>query len=402
MRRVPGKLNQRLDHRGEAVLPALQDQSAHGPEGADVRMYYQDTHTTLYHGDVLEVLKGFPTESVQTCVTSPPYLGLRNYKVDGQIGLERTPEEYVCKIVEVFREVQRVLRKDGTCWLNLGDSYNGYPGNVTRGGPLNGVNQHARASFPSGYGLLSPALKPKDLIGIPWRVAFALQTDGWWLRSDIVWSKPNPMPESVTDRPTKAHEYIFLLTKAERYFYDAEAIKEPVAISTIPRMYRGVSDSHKNVNGAPGQTPHSINQPRANGVGYGKHQDKQRGHSRRHAGFNDRWDLMTKDEQSALGRNKRDVWEVATMPYPEAHFATFPEELIKPCILAGSREGDTVLEPFAGSGTTLAVSKALGRRSIGIELNADYCKLAQKRIGAVTLPMPLEVRKAVSKVATPS
>ncbi len=293
------------------------------------------------------MLAALPAESVQCCVTSPPYWGLRDYgtatwnggdkecdhsperrggrfaravsakqrsntgsgtisgrecpcgarRVDAQLGLESTPEEYVANMVAVFREVRRVLRDDGTLWLNLGDSY---------------------------AGVVPPGLKPKDLVGIPWRLAFALQADGWWLRSDIIWAKPNPMPESVTDRPTKAHEYVFLLSKRATYYYDAAAIRT-LAKSDTTKMPDGWDTGP----GAHG-TIHR------NGREKGRRTDKQRGHSRRHDGFNDRWDHMEKSKQTVNGANARTVWQIATQPYSGAHFATFPEELARRCIVAGS------------------------------------------------------------------
>lgn len=288
-------------------------------------------------GDCLEVMKTLPEKSVQTCVTSPPYWGLRDYGVDGQLGLEKTPDEYVSKMVNVFREVRRVLKDDGTLWLNLGDSYTG---SANSGGETTRTCQ----SQPNARGKNLPAkhghnLKPKDLVGIPWRVAFALQADGWWLRQDIIWHKPNPMPESVTDRCTKAHEYIFLLSKAERYYYDADAVKEesckPSGVLTL------VSSEGK-------------------------------------AGTlrNDEGRIHVSDGK----RNRRSVWTVSTRPFKEVHFATYPPKLIEPCILAGSREGDTVLDPFNGAGTTGLVSCQHGREYIGIELNPDYVEIATRRI----------------------
>lgn len=368
--------------------------------------FYQDSTVQLLNGDVLAMLATLPDEYVQTCVTSPPYWGLRDYGVEGQLGLEKTPEEYVEKMVAVFREVRRVLKDDGTLWLNLGDSYAGSgkgPSNEgskqrSNGGSLtegSGRNQRQfmNGQAPKEWLPVPRGLKPKDLVGIPWRVAFALQADGWYLRSDIIWHKPNPMPESVTDRPTKAHEYIFLLTKSERYFYDHEAIKEP-AIYAEEARYDPRTNGLWGADRKTGKTTRRFaaakasETPRNDGERWNennargfKPSDKQRGHSRRHNGFNDRWDQMTKTEQCSNMRNKRSVWTVGTTPYPDAHFATFPEKLIEPCILAGARSGDIVLDPFAGSGTTLAVSKRLGRRAVGIELNPDYCELAIKRIG---------------------
>jgi len=290
-----------------------------------VKPYYESDLATVYCADVLEALRELPDESVQCCVTSPPYWGLRDYGVEGQIGLEPDLQDYIAKMVEVFAEVRRVLRGDGTLWLNLGDCYSAHPGQ-------RGIEDNAGAKQVSNHGSVGApsrsvaSLKPKDLVGLPWRVAFALQEDGYYLRSDIIWQKPNPMPESVTDRPTRAHEYIFLLTKAAQYFYDAEAIREP---STQPDRVR--EDS---VGGASWK---KRGQHSEGGVFRGS-QDKQRGHERRHAGFNDRWDAMSKKEQGASGRNKRDVWSIATHPYPEAHFATFPEKLIEPCVKAGTSE----------------------------------------------------------------
>jgi DNA modification methylase len=283
-------------------------------------------------------------------VTSPPYWGLRDYQVDGQIGLEKTPEEYVQKMVEVFREVRRVLRDDGTLFLNLGDSYvangqgqshsNSFGKERTNrpqesGGVVNQPNAQARK-----YGL-----KPKDLVGIPWRVAFALQADGWWLRQDIIWNKPNPMPESVTDRCTKSHEYIFLLTKSARYFYDSEAVKETNA-------------DPERTSFSPGKRRMSDDMVIASG-------DK-------HRGFGATGKSMA--EYIGAGRNRRSVWTITTKPFSGAHFATFPEDIPEICIKAGTKKDDVVLDPFAGAGTTGWVAKRLGRKYILIELNEKYVK----------------------------
>ena len=278
----------------------------------------------------------------------------------------------------IVREVRRTLRDDGTLWLNLGDSYYNYrPGKgqalvkqtmakISQDLPTECVR---RANKVEG-------LKKKDLIGIPWMVAFALHADGWYLRSDVIWSKPNPMPESVTDRPTKSHEYIFLLSKSERYHYDYEAIREPAEHSSIKRWMQNIDaqeGSYRANGGAKTNgTMKAVSGPRRS--------DKQRGHSRRHAGFNDRWDAMTKDEQAAMGRNKRSVWTVATKPFSEAHFATYPPELIEPCILAGCPQGGTVLDPFFGAGTTGLVADRFGRHCIGIELNPEYIEIAKRRL----------------------
>lgn len=307
-------------------------------------------------GDCRDTMRQLAADGVkvQMCVTSPPYFGLRDYGHEGQIGLEQTPDEYITAMVEVFRCVRDLLNDDGVLWLNIGDSYYNYrPG---KGQAL--VKQsvsNTKQDLPdtcARRGNKLEGLKEKDLIGIPWMLAFALRADGWYLRQDIIWSKPNPMPESVRDRCTKAHEYIFLLTKSQKYFYDADAIKEPMSEVSKARMRRGVSDTHKNVNGAPGQTAHSMNKPRNHG------------------------EIQEVPEL----RNKRSVWTVATKPYKGAHFATFPHDLIEPCILAGSKTGQIVLDPFMGSGTTAAVAVKHGRKYLGCELNGDYEPLQVKRI----------------------
>ncbi len=279
----------------------------------------------------------------QMCVTSPPYFGLRDYKHPGQIGLEPTVDEYVAGMVEVFQCVRNVLADDGVLWLNLGDSYNGYMANQ-RGTGLETNRQQSRKYIEPGAGLRTSTLKNKDLIGIPWRVAFALQADGWYLRQDIIWHKPNPMPESVTDRCTKAHEYIFMLTKRERYFFDSDAMKEPAN----PANYRERATVRQT---PPGQTRQ------------GK-LDAKRG------------------EVLCETRNKRSVWTVATRPYKGAHFATFPAKLIEPCILATSRPDDIVLDPFMGSGTTAQVALQHGRQYMGCELNPEYEGLQRERISS--------------------
>jgi DNA modification methylase len=372
---------------------------------------YDNGIYSLYNGDTRDVLPTLPSESVNCVVTSPPYFGLRDYgtaeweggdvecqhnpqkpdggdrgdrtlplgrgglykdicgncgatRVDSQVGLEPSPDEYIAALVEVFREIKRVLRKDGVVFLNLGDSYNGYPANVTRGGKLSGRNQHARHYKESGYGLAVKNLKPKDLIGIPWMAAFALRAEGFYLRADIIWHKPNPMPESVKDRPTKAHEYIFLLSKSEKYYYNADAIKEPVAESTIGR---GKVDF---------------------GGAKGRNYQPVKGDPNFRNGSEQWGRTFDYKESCKNGRNKRSVWTVATKPYKGAHFATFPPALIRPCILAGCPPDGVVLDPFAGSGTTLQVAMESGCRSIGIELNPEYCELIQQRMSQISLFAP--------------
>ncbi|WP_060210336.1 DNA-methyltransferase [Sporosarcina koreensis] len=316
----------------------------------------------IYQGHCLDVLKTFPNESINTVVTSPPYWGLRDYGVDGQIGLERSVDEYVMALVEVFREVKRVLRDDGTLWLNIGDAY---AGSGKGAWTVKDKQKHVYVPSPTGsetkINNIPNGLKSKDLIGLPWRVAFALQADGWYLRSDIIWSKPNPMPESVTDRPTKAHEYIFLLSKSPSYYYDHEAIKEEA-------IYRPVDDPPRGSRGAFGP-------PQQN-----RREDKKRG------SFEGKYG---KDAFRAIRpkRNKRSVWSVSTKPLREAHFATFPQDLIEPCILAGAPMGGVVLDPFFGSGTTGLVTLRYGRNFVGIELNPEYIIIAENRLSAVQLEL---------------
>ena len=329
-------------------------------------------------GEALDQLRTLPDGSARMCVTSPPYWGLRNYGVDGQIGLEATPDAWVAALVAVFREVRRVLADDGTLWLNVGDCYNN-AGSSKNGEGLDGVRRGG-ATGPDGetgykkrdfrHTLKGVGIKHKDLVGLPWMLAFALRGDGWWLRSDIVWHKPNPMPESVTDRPTKSHEFVFLLSKAARYYYDAEAIRTEAKAPTAK-----MPDGRDSGSGAHG-TIHR------NGREKGTKTDKQRGHGRRHAGFNDRWDAMERGEQQADGGNARDVWTIPVAGFPGAHFATFPPELPRRCILAGSAVGDTVLDPFGGAGTTGLVADRLGRNAVLIELNPEYAVMAERRIHA--------------------
>ena len=350
----------------------------------------------ILQGSVFDRLKDIEDESIQCVVTSPPYWCLRDYgtaeweggdencehkvgratrgglsemqsgniggfgdesiknggkcpkcgaiRKDKQLGLEETPEEFVDNLVKMFREIKRVLREDGTVWLNLGDSYFGSSG---QGGKTE--KQTTNTGSYHSHTRKSNTLKTKDLVGIPWRVAFALQSDGWYLRQDIIWHKPNPMPESVQDRCTKSHEYIFLLTKSAKYFYDADAVREPVSEISLKRAEYGWDCDRPSTKNA------SMN-------GKGIHTKK-----------------MGNRFVNPDGRNKRSVWTITTKPYKEAHFATFPPELPELCIKAGSREGDIVLDPFFGSGTTGWVAQRLGRKWIGVELNPEYIKIAEKR-----------------------
>jgi len=301
---------------------------------------------TIRHGDCREILRTMPDESVHCCVTSPPYFGLRDYGVAGQIGLEPSPDAFVAELVDVFREVRRVLRADGTLWLNLGDSYAGSgKGGNPEGSQWKGFvgnKDREKAAQPAGKQLWGH--KAKDLIGIPWQVAFALRADGWYLRQDIIWSKPNPMPESVTDRCTKAHEYIFLMSKSGRYHYDAGAIAEAAIYAGDVRDYTGDQKSNR------------------------ADPDLQR--------------TLPRGKTITVGdtRNKRSVWNVPSLPFPGSHFATFPPDLIEPCIKAGCPEGGTVLDPFGGAGTTGMVADRLKRHAILIELNPEYAAMAEQRI----------------------
>jgi DNA modification methylase len=331
-------------------------------------------------GDCRETMRRWAAEGIkaQTCVTSPPYYGLRDYGRDGQIGLEETPQMYVDAMVEVFRCVWDVLEDDGTLWLNIGDTYYNYRGRTDAfcKQTVSKTMQDLPSHSPTRNNKLE-GLKGKDLIGIPWMLAFALRADGWYLRQDIIWHKPNPMPESVKDRCTKAHEYIFLLSKSDKYHFDSAAIEEPIQDVTALRMLRGVSDTHKNVNGAPGQTKHTMNQPRPN---VRKEFDSSMGGGGTsfvgHSGYKKAdGTLMIKPT-----RNKRSVWTVNTKPFKGAHFAVFPEELIEPCILAGAPADSIVLDPFMGSGTTAAMALRLGRQYLGCELNEDYKPLQESRI----------------------
>ena len=321
----------------------------------------------IYQGDCLEVLKTFEDNSIDCCVTSPPYYALRDYGADGQIGLEETPEKYIERLTSVFMEVHRVLKPNGTLWLNIGDSY-ACNCSVTSTGRCGMGKQRERIDHRVFDGI-----KPKDLIGIPWMLAFSLRNAGWYLRQDIIWHKPNPMPESVTDRCTKSHEYIFLLSKSQKYYFDHEAIQEHCTDQNRTNFQSGSRSNginkdrndndwgERSKNWKPktkncqydGQVPNTMHLKREDGI---------------------------KDEVYFV-RNKRDVWSINVKPNKEAHFATYPQELVSPCILAGCPEGGVILDPFMGSGTTGIVANKLGRHYIGIELNPEYVEMAERRIG---------------------
>lgn len=328
----------------------------------------------IYQGDCLEVLKTFQDGSVNCCVTSPPYYGLRDYGEDGQIGLEPTPEEYVDKMVKVFAEVRRILKKDGTLWLNLGDSYcatatgsGDQKSSTLQGGKKNQIEAGKR---PSKNNL--PGLKPKDLIGVPWMLAFALRADGWYLRQDIIWNKPNPMPESVTDRCTKSHEYIFLLSKSRKYYFDGDAIATPILDQSLARLAQDL-ENQKGSDRVPGKTNGTMKAVRK------QYDPTMSGGGSKINGHNGSFDR----DGNLIGgtmANKRSVWTVNTMPYSEAHFATFPERLIVDCIKAGCPEDGIVLDPFMGAGTTALVARKLDRNYIGVELNPSYIEIAEKRL----------------------
>jgi DNA modification methylase len=349
-------------------------------------------------GDCLETLATLPAESAQCCVTSPPYFGLRDYGVAGQIGLEATPAAYASRLVEVFREVRRVLRPDGVLWLNLGDSYAGSWGAQSRGGPpsasstlagnghvgggpkIKGLSAVQIEAAPKRTRAGSTAhldgIKPKDLLGIPWLVAFALRADGWWLRKDVIWNKPNPMPESITDRPTSAHEYLFLFAKSERYFYDADAIKEPVSVP-------GWDDGSRTFGGV---NKHGANIAHGNRT-TGRKALRTATESRHRASIPGGQTMQAEPDGK---RNARSVWTIPTQPFSASrvagwdedhdHYAVMPPDLAERCILAGSRSGDAVLDPFGGAGTTGLVADRLGRDAILCELNPKNVRLARARL----------------------
>ena len=353
-------------------------------------------HWAIHVGDCRDVLATLPAGSVQCCVTSPPYFGLRDYGHPGQIGLEETPDEFVAGLISAFDAVRRVLADDGVLWLNLGDSY----ANDGKWGGSTGGKHVSSLHGDSGIGRQKrmTGLKPKDLIGIPWRVAFALQADGWYLRQDIIWAKPNPMPESVRDRCTKAHEYVFLLSKGPRYYFDANAIAEGLAPASVARLAQDVEAQARSQR-VPGKTNGAMkavggkgNRKTFRGGGaytQGQSFDNSAKVSADRKAL--RSDIESRHRSSIPGgqsmqaepngtRNKRSVWTVATQPFKEAHFATYPPELIEPCILAGCPKGGTVLDPFGGAGTTGLVADRLGRDAVLIELNPEYAEIARRRL----------------------
>jgi len=362
--------------------------------------YHIEKSGMLYNADCLDLLRSMTSESVNCCITSPPYWGLRDYGVDGQMGLEATPEEFVENMVAVFREVRRVLRSDGTLWLNLGDSYSA-TGKSGGGSQCKRWERCGADTVGPRGGKWSPApagLKPKNLVGIPWRVALALQADGWFLRQDIIWHKPNPMPESVKDRCTKAHEYLFLLSKSPRYHYDHAAIKEPAGDKGNANNFRGGAycNGNKN-NGTMGKRTVSGNSkvkvPAGWDTGKGAHGNFHK-NGRGGSAYSFARKTATEGKPGSpkqhredrenveyFGtRNKRSVWTIATKPFPEAHFATFPPALVEPCVLAGCPEGGVVLDPFTGAGTVWVVAREHGRDFIGAELNPEYCGITVDRI----------------------
>lgn len=347
----------------------------------------------IINADVLDGLRQLPDESVHCVVTSPPYWGLRDYGVAGQLGLERTLGEHITCMVEVFREVRRVMRKDATLWLNYGDCYATTPngrsaadtkaaGNddrTFRDKPFSTIGPiyppEPNQPFPVGIARRggghnsSPGLKAKDLCMIPNRLAIALQEDGWWVRSEIIWAKSNPMPESIKDRPASSHEKVFLLSKAERYFYDAEAVREPaVKTGTLAHLSSG-KNSREHVRRTPGADKQAAMAAASN-----------KSTARRMGGFNDRWNQAEAEGMISADRNLRNVWTIATRSFSEAHFATFPPEIPEICIKAGCPVGGTVLDPFSGAGTTCMVADRLQRNAIGIELNPEYAAMSERRI----------------------
>jgi DNA modification methylase len=329
-------------------------------------------NVTILRGDCRDMLRTLPTDSVQCVVTSPPYWGLRDYGVSGQLGMEPTYQEHIAAVVEVFREVRRVLAPDGTLWMNYGDTYASSV-NGRSAADVKAAGKDDRTFRDKPFSTVQGVLKPKDLCGIPWRVAFALQDDGWYLRQDIIWHKPNPMPESVRDRCTKAHEYIFLMSKSERYFFDQKAISEPVADSTIARLLQPNLENQVASARVPGKTNGNMKAVARGPGNWGMSPIGMPGESENRGRPN-------RAGSGLENRNRRSVWTMTTQPFSEAHFATFPPELPETCIKAGSKPGDTILDPFGGAGTTGLVADRLGRNAILIELNPAYADMAKRRI----------------------
>lgn len=359
----------------------------------------------IINNDVRAALDSMPSDSVDCVVTSPPYWGLRDYGVDGQLGMEPTLAEHLDVMCDVMERVKRVLKPTGTLWLNYGDCYATTPkGSSAADTNVAGTDNRTFRDKP--FSTVQGALKTKDLCMVPNRLAIALQEAGWWVRSEIIWAKPNPMPESVKDRPATSHEKIWLLTKSARYFYDSEAVRERLAESSVKRLAQDVEIQSGSARANGGRKSNgkmkAVGGPRRKGAHptstltgglAGRHEtpekypekerrDKHRGHCRPHAGFNERWDAMSKDEQQANGRNCRNVWTIATQPFSEAHFATFPIALAERCIKAGCPAGGLVLDPFGGSGTTGLAADRLRRDAILIELNPEYAAMARRRIEA--------------------
>lgn len=343
----------------------------------------------MHCGDALSVLRTLPEASVQCVVTSPPYWNLRDYGCDGQVGQEESPDEYVETMVRIMTEARRVLADDGTLWLNIGDAY---AASGRGGNPYTSPHKMQSSNIGSLIkGRRAPVIgyKAKDLIGLPWMVAFALRADGWYLRSDSLWAKPNPMRESTSDRPTRAHEYVFLLSKSERYWYDAEAVRTKLSPLTLPQCsaeYFG--EDRKDYDGADVQRPGEMKARIVKRI-----RDKQRGHSRRHAGFNDRWDQMEREDQIAGGAHCTTVWWIPTEGSEFEHFAVMPRRLARRCIRAGCPEGGVVLDMFAGTATTGVVAIEEGRNFIGVELNPKYHAIARQRLEGVA---PLLAQERVS------
>lgn len=344
---------------------------------------------SIVNADVLDALRSLSDDSFGVVVTSPPYWGLRDYGVAGQLGLEPTLGEHIDRMVEVFAEVHRVLKPDGVCWVNYGDCYATTP-NGRSAADTKAAGNDDRTFRDKPFSTIQGVLKPKDLCMVPNRFAIAMQEWGWWVRSEIIWAKPNPMPESTKDRPATAHEKIFMFTKQNRYHYDAGAVKQRLTPASVARLAQDVESQAGSARANGGAKTNGT----MKAVGGFRSSDKQRGPSRRHAGFNDRWDQMTKEEQQSNGRNLRnyepapvEVWEIAPKGFKGAHFATFPPELVRRCLQASWRPGDAVLDPFGGAGTTGLVADKFGADTTLIEINPEYCDLIRGRLAADGVPV---------------